>query len=161
MTIESRKVLRGYLSSRKLEGSRFPHRVQNLMIREYAHRRGGRYELSATELSVPGSYKVLVDLVEARNQYDGIVFFSLMQLPKKPGLRQWLYHSLHKDGKSLHFCLEQIDMHSDKSTGRVEELLAVKKALEDAPLAGKYRIGDPGGELASLCFQTGLVPESW
>ena len=161
MTSGSGKVLRGYLSSRMLDGSRFPHRVQNLMIRDYVHRRGGRFELSATELSVPDSYKVLVDLVQARDQYDGIVFFSLNQLPKRPGLRQWLYNSLHRDGKTLHFCLEQIDMHGNEAVERVEELLAVKNALGEAPLAGKYRIGDPDGELAELCFQAGLVPNSW
>ena len=71
------KSLRGYMTSLELNGSRFPHRFQNMLIREYCIRLGFKYLYSLTEVSVPDAHLVLKDLVANSEQYDGIAFFSL------------------------------------------------------------------------------------
>src|SRR3954469_20736739 len=54
---------RGYIASRPVNGVPYPHKVQNLVIRDYAARKKLPFLLSATEIAVPDSTMMLNDLL--------------------------------------------------------------------------------------------------
>ena len=134
----TKKSLRGYMFSRPFYGMRYPHRVQNLMIREYCNRKGLVYQMSGIEVSVPNGHHVLWDIIAQQDAYDGIAFFSVYTLPTAPEQRKRVYELLNK-GKTLHFCLEQIDVAHPHQLDKIEDLLAIRSALIHAPLSGTYQ----------------------
>ena len=134
----AKKSLRGYMFSRPFYGIRYPHRVQNLMIREYCNRKGFLYQMSGIEVSVPNGHHVLWDILSQQNAYDGIAFFSVYTLPTTPEQRKRVYGLLN-NGKTLHFCLEQIDVENPHQLEKIEDLLAVRNALLQSPLRGAYQ----------------------
>jgi sporadic carbohydrate cluster protein (TIGR04323 family) len=50
---------RGYIFSRTIDGSFIPHRVQNLVIKDYCQRKKLFFKLSATEYKMKDSYIML------------------------------------------------------------------------------------------------------
>ena len=99
---------RGYIASRPVNGMAYPHKVQNLVIRDYCQRKHLPYILSVTEVSIPNNYMTLNDLLRRLNRIDGVVFFSAFMLPNNPSLRTDLFTALHCQGKQFHAALEDI-----------------------------------------------------
>ena len=131
------KSLKGYMTSLEINGSRYPHRLQNILIREYCRRQSAAYLFSLTEVSVMGAYFVLSDLIRIKSQYDGVVFFSLTMLPSKAEQRRAVYQ-LIEDGKEIHFCLEQLVISSVDDIETVEQILSVRHTLSKVPFGGRY-----------------------
>ena len=50
---------RGYIFSRKIDGNFIPHRVQNLVIKDYCERKNFFFKLSATEYKMENCYLML------------------------------------------------------------------------------------------------------
>lgn len=131
------KKLKGYMTSLEVNGSRFPHRIQNILIREYCNRLNRTYLFSLTEVSVAGAHLVLKDLLSMSDQYDGVVFFSIYTLPKAPDLRREVYQLLHL-GKEIHFCMEQLTVLKKEDIPAIENILAVRESLNQVPFGGRY-----------------------
>ena len=74
----SNKTLRGYISSRDINGSFYPQSLQNLLIRNFSVDNNINLQLSGTEWNIKKSYLMLRSIINQRN--DGIIFFSLLQL---------------------------------------------------------------------------------
>ena len=72
---------RGYIFSRRIEGSLIPQRVQNLVIRDYAEQKKILFKLSATEYKMVNSYVVLQNVLKELKSLDGMIFYSLYMLP--------------------------------------------------------------------------------
>ena len=125
------------MTSLEVNGSRFPHRIQNILIREYCNRLNHTYLFSLTEVSVAGSHLVLKDLLSMSDQYDGLVFFSLYTLPIAPELRQEVYRLTHL-GKEIHFCMEQLQVLNVEDIPAIESILAVRNSLNKVPFGGRY-----------------------
>ena len=121
-----------------VNGTQYPHRVQNLMLREYCDRHHLSYQMSGVELSVPGAHEVLKDIIAQKDQYEGILFFSLFSLPRSPELRQRIYELVQEHHKTLHFCLEQVTILKSQDISRIEDVLGIQSCLTKAPLKGKY-----------------------
>lgn len=128
------------MTSLEINGSRFPHRIQNILIREYCNRLEHSHLFSLTEVSVPGAHFVLKDLLSLKESYGGLVFFSLYMLPKNPALRHEVY-KLVEEGKEIHFCFEQRIIKDPADISFVEDILSVRRALESVPFGGRYRVG--------------------
>ena len=77
------KKLRGYIFSRKFFGERVPQHIQNQIIRSYCKIHKMEYLLSATEYAMHGSSLMLLKIIKEIKEIDGIVFYSLFQLPEK------------------------------------------------------------------------------
>ena len=77
----------GYVTSRSFQGQRVPQHVQNLVIRDYCKNRGMTYLLSGTEYAIPGSTMILKQILNSLEQLDGIILYSLFQLPEKKSSR--------------------------------------------------------------------------
>jgi len=102
------KKLRGYIFARPFMGERAPQHVQNIILRDYCQKRGHELLLSATEYAMEDSYMILESVLDDLANIDGIVFYSLYQLPTQSEKRRLIYSRVLDAQKSLHFAVEEI-----------------------------------------------------
>ena len=75
-------ILKGYITSREFLGERVPQHVQNIIIRDYCNKKEFEYILSATEYAMPGSTLMMKQIILELDLFDGIVAYSIFQLPQ-------------------------------------------------------------------------------
>ena len=121
---------RGYVSSRAVAGSMLPQRVQNLVIRTYAERHGLSFLLSAVEYCLPDSTMMLDGVLEDLEGLDGLIFYSMHQLPEDPERRRSTYDRVLGAGKGLRFALEELAVLAPADVAAVEDIIAVRALSE-------------------------------
>ena len=124
------KKLRGYIFARSFMGERAPQHVQNIILRDYCQKRGHELLLSAAEYAMPDSYMILESVLDDLANIDGIVFYSLYQLPTQPEQRRLIYSRVLGAKKSLHFAVEGMSISSIKDVDSIENCLLVKATLD-------------------------------
>jgi sporadic carbohydrate cluster protein (TIGR04323 family) len=124
------KKLRGYIFARPFMGERAPQHVQNIILRDYCQKRGHELLLSATEYAMPDSYMILESVLDDLANIDGIVFYSLYQLPTQPEKRRLVYSRVLDAQKSLHFAVEGMSISNIDEIDSVENCLLVKSTLD-------------------------------
>jgi len=72
-------------------GERCPQHIQNIVLRDYCQKINAKYLLSGTEYAMKNSYLMLNELISEIPKIDGIVAFSLFQLPEDKILRECIY----------------------------------------------------------------------
>ena len=123
------KTLRGYISSRKFMGESCDQSVQNLVLRDYCKRMNYNYLLSGTEYSIKNSYLMLQQLVDEIPTINGIVAYSLFQMPENQEKRlQIINNILDRDGE-LHFALENLKISVNSEIDRVENIWLVRQTM--------------------------------
>ena len=125
------KKLRGYIFARSFMGERAPQHVQNIILRDYCQKRGHELLLSAAEYAMPDSYMILESVLDDLANIDGIVFYSLYQLPTQPEQRRLVYSRVLDAQKSLHFAVEGMSISSIKDVDSIENCLLVKATLDN------------------------------
>ena len=120
---------RGYISSRPFMGERVPQHVQNLVIRDYCVKRGMHYLLSATEYAMDNCFLILNQVTEEISDIDGVVAYSLFQMPANAGARENIFSKVIGADKVIHFAVEGLSVFNDDSYERVENIWRVKEAL--------------------------------
>jgi sporadic carbohydrate cluster protein (TIGR04323 family) len=125
-----RKKVRGYVFSRSFMGERVPQHVQNIIIRDYCEKNGLHYLLSASEYAMEDCHLILKLLLDELPQIDGIVAYSLFQLPENKADRDYIYSSILSQGKTIHFCVEGLSISNDFEKNRIENIWLVKKAMK-------------------------------
>ena len=123
------KKVRGYIFCRSFMGERIPQQVQNLMIREYCSKNKLAYLLSSTEYQIKNSYLILEEIINELKNIDGIVTYSLFQLPEKANIRKKIYNKILNKKKEIHFSLENQKIVSKKDIEKIESLWSIKKVL--------------------------------
>ena len=134
----SERGYRGYVGSRPVRGVAFPQRVQNLVVRDYAQRRGLAYRLSLVEHAMPGSFMILENLLDELPRLDGVIFFSAFMLPPDAAARQRVYDRILAAGASLHAALENRAIADAQGCAALEETILVAQALGATPFGGRY-----------------------
>lgn len=129
---------RGYIGSRPVRGVSFPHRVQNLVVRDYATRYQLPYKLSATEYAMPGCYMMLADVIGELLSLEGVILFSLFMLPQRQERRQEIYRQILEAKCELHAALEEMILRHESDIENFEEMIQVVFTLPQAPLGGRY-----------------------
>ncbi|MFM8722720.1 MAG: LIC12192 family sporadic carbohydrate cluster protein [Acidimicrobiaceae bacterium] len=124
------KKMRGYIFARPFMGERAPQHVQNIILRDYCQKRGHDLLLSAAEYAMPDSYMILESVLDDLANIDGIVFYSLYQLPPQPEKRKLIYSRVLEAKKSLHFAVEGMSISSTNDIESVENCLLVKATLD-------------------------------
>ncbi len=124
------KKLRGYIFARPFMGERAPQHVQNIILRDYCQKRGHELLLSATEYAMKDSYMILESVLDDLANIDGIVFYSLYQLPSQTEKRKSIYSRVLGSDKSLHFAVEGMSISSSNDIDSVENCLLVKATLD-------------------------------
>ena len=76
------KNYRGYIFSRPFYGERVPQHIQNQIIRDYCEKKKINYFLSSVEYALDESNLMLKKVLNELDEVDGIVMYSLFQLPQ-------------------------------------------------------------------------------
>lgn len=124
---------RGYISSRSFRGCWAPQRVQNIVIRDYCNAYRLQFLLSSAEYGFKDSFSMLLDILSDYDGIDGIVFYSLFQLPDGRSERAQIYDKARRASKILHFALEGKKIITSNDVERMEKILKVKDHLSLTP----------------------------
>lgn len=133
--MSERLRLRGYISSRSFQGERVPQSVQNLVVRHHCQRIGAQFLLSATEYAMPGCYLMLEQVLDELDSVDGVVAYSLFQMPADTGRRRMVFDRVMGAGRLLHFALEGMVVAEDSDVARTEDLWLVRAFVDRQPTA--------------------------
>ena len=120
------KKLKGYIFSRPFLGERVPQHVQNIILRDYSKKQKINFLLSATEYQTKKSTYILKEILEKIKNYDGLLFYSFLQLPENSKDRTNLFTSVIKNKKELHFAVENLIAKNKKDFANLEELYLLK-----------------------------------
>jgi|TARA_B110000444_G_C18790003_1_gene571964 sporadic carbohydrate cluster protein (TIGR04323 family) len=123
--------IRGYIHSRPFMGERVPQNIQNLVIRDYCEKNNLFYNLSASEYSMSNSHKILDQVIEELKNLDGIVAYSIFQLPIDNKKRYTLLNQIIKKKKKFYFALENMKLVNRDDLEKIENIWLIKKALPD------------------------------
>jgi sporadic carbohydrate cluster protein (TIGR04323 family) len=147
---------RGYISSRPVDGVAYPHKIQNLVVRDYCQRKNMLFYLSATEGSMPGSFMMLHDLLSHLDKVKGIVLFSQFVLPAERKVRDGIYRRILEAGRELHAALEQAVITAATDVEDFDMPLKIAPWLALTPFGGHFPVVHEGGEKS--CFDINQWP---
>jgi len=108
---------------------RVPQHVQNIVIRDYCKKQSIQYLLSATEYAMENSAVVLRQLVQDLSSIDGIVAYSIFQMPEDDNERQFILKSILSSKKEIHFAVEGLSVYDEDSCKHIENIWQVKKTI--------------------------------
>jgi len=123
------KKVRGYIFSRSFMGERAPQHVQNIVIRDYCKKNKLSYLLSSTEYAMKNSHLMLEQVLEELKSIDGIVAYSLFQLPEDKKLRKKIYKRIINLKKEMHFSVEGLKISKQKDINKIEDIWMVRQSL--------------------------------
>lgn len=124
---------RGYISSRPIAGDRVPQAVQNLVVRDFARRKGLDFMLSATEYAMPHCHMMLEQVIDDMAGCGGAILYSLNQLPEEGRRRQTLLERALTSGGTLYAALEDLRLADRGDLARWEDITLVRQALPFCP----------------------------
>lgn len=125
------KKFRGYVTSRPFMGERCPQNIQNLVLRDYCQKIDCEYLLSGTEYAMQNSYLMLQQVIDEIPSIDGIVFYSLLQMPETQKHRLQIYDNILDRNGEIHFALENLKITAQSEIERVENIWLVRQAMPD------------------------------
>ena len=76
---------------------------------------------------------MLQQLLDGLERLEGIVFYSLFQLPENPPARQAIYQQVLKQKKSLHFAVETLALRQEQDGQRLEDIWGVFQVMKHVP----------------------------
>ena len=118
--------LRGYIFSRPFFEERVPQHVQNIIIRDYCFRNNYNYLLSATAYSMTSSCLMLKNILNDLDEIDGIVAYSIFQLPKKTTIRHSIIKDIISKNKQFHFACENMKIQNKNDYENIETIWQIK-----------------------------------
>lgn len=136
--LSGRTGYRGYVASRAVRGTCFPQQVQNLVVRDYATRRGMRYLLSATEYAMPSCYLMLNAVLDELPTLQGVIMFSIFMLPRRKPARLNIFERVLAAGAELHAALENVKLQDSSDVPALEDLIDIAFTLPRLPMSGRY-----------------------
>lgn len=130
--------VRGYIFSRPFMGERVPQSVQNLVIRDYCVKNKLFLLLSATEYAMGNSDLMLFKILNELKKLDGIVAYSIFQLPEDNIRRNFFFDKILKNKKSVYFALESLILKNQNDVHKINILWNIKKTLPSSMNEFKY-----------------------
>ena len=76
---------------------------------------------------------MLQKLLDGLEQLDGIVLYSLFQLPEISKVRQEIYQQVLTQKKSMHFAVETLTLHNEQDCQRLEDIWGVFQVMRHVP----------------------------
>ena len=124
-------TLRGYITSRKFLDERAPQSVQNLVIREFCKKINSKYLLSATEYYMENNYSILKKIIDndLNKNVDGIVGYSIFQLPDQYSLRASILKKIINKKKIICFALENKVISNQNDIESLQLIWEIKKNI--------------------------------
>ena len=128
-----KKIFRGYIFSREFMGERVPQNVQNLFIRDFCNKKNFQYLLSATEYAMKNCSMVLAQAINDTKKIDGIVAYSIFQLPSEKQKRIKYLQKIINLKKIFYGALEDFKVSNDRDLEQIEEIWDIKNNLQFCP----------------------------
>jgi sporadic carbohydrate cluster protein (TIGR04323 family) len=123
------KRVRGYIFSRPFQKERVPQHVQNIVIRDYCQKNGLQFLLSATEYAMEDCHLILEQILDELPLIDGIIPYSLYQLPVDSDQRNRIYDRILSSGKTCYFAVEGLKLSDEEEKNRIENIWKIKVTL--------------------------------
>ena len=123
------KKVKGYIFSRPFMNERAPQHVQNIVIRYFCQKHSLQYMLSASEYKMKNCSIILEGLISKINNFDGIIAYSLFQLPENISKRNKILNKIIKEKKFIGFAVEDIFVNKIKDIKKINQIWNVKKNL--------------------------------
>jgi len=129
------KTFKGYISSRRLsDGNYVPQKIQNMTIRNVCERYNVKYELSAVEYIFNDSYIMLQNIIDrSLKKNDGIIFYSIFQLPDEHKKRNIFLNQIIKKKKRVIFSNEKLLIQSKIDLILVNDYIYLSKEIKNCP----------------------------
>lgn len=121
------KKVRGYNFSRSFMGERVPQHVQNIVIKDFCKKNNYNFLLSATEYSMKNSFYILNQLIDNMSGIQGIVAYSVFQMPYDNYKRDKIFKKILKKNKKIFFACENLQIASNKDIIRIRNIWNLKK----------------------------------
>ena len=117
----------GYISSREIDGSIIPQKVQNLVMRDYSERFNKKLLLSSTEYKMKNSFLMFNSLIEKKNnKFKGIIIYSLFMLKNFPKIEKILI-KLKSNNIQLFCALEEIEIKNKSDLDSLKKIFYISK----------------------------------
>ena len=117
----------GYISSREIDGSIIPQKVQNLVIRDYSQRFNKNLLLSSTEYKMKNSFLMFNSLISERNnKFNGIIMYSLFMLKEFANIEKILF-KLKKNNIQLFCALEECEIKNKSDLDSLKKIFYISK----------------------------------
>jgi sporadic carbohydrate cluster protein (TIGR04323 family) len=129
---------RGYNFSRPFQGERVPQHVQNLVIRDFAARRGLTYLLSATEYAMADCFMMLEQVLAELPSIEGMICYSIFQLPSDAKARRAVYDRVLASNAILHGAVEGLTIEAGSDIAAIEDIWRVRQVLGACPTAADF-----------------------
>ena len=129
----SKIQLRGYIFAREIENNIISHKVQNLVIRDFCKNNDFSFLLSSVEYIMKNSFLILEDIIKELPKINGIVMFSMFQLPLKDEERKKIYKKIFNKKKYLCFALENIIISNYREIDDFDRVFKLNKLLKYCP----------------------------
>ena len=127
-------MFRGYIFSRHFLNERVPQHIQNIVLRDYCKKNNLHFLMSSTEYTMENSFIIFNQILNELNKIDGIVMYSLFQLPEDNEKRLDIFNKIILKKKQIHFALEGLKLKSKEDIERVDLIWLSKKTLENCPI---------------------------
>ena len=127
------KKLRGYIFSRSFMGERAPQHIQNIVLRNYCEKNNYFFLLSSVEYKMSNSYFMLELAIKELKRLDGILAYSIFQLPENDDWRKKILRKIIKKKKEIHFAVEDFSVRKEKDIQKLQEIWLIKKTLQFCP----------------------------
>lgn len=124
------KKVKGYIFSREINGTIIPQKVQNLVIREYCKNKNYIYQLSSVEHKMKNTFHVLDEVLNSLSNVNGIVMYSIFQLPYEEKKRISFLYKLFKKSKFVSFAMENIVIKNKKDLKKLNSLIKLNFLLK-------------------------------
>jgi|TARA_B100001063_G_C16622016_1_gene481201 sporadic carbohydrate cluster protein (TIGR04323 family) len=122
--------LKGYIFSRSFMGERAPQHVQNIVIKDFCKNNSFDFLLSVSEYKMKNSFLILKDLLKKLKSIDGIVAYSLFQLPETLKERNKVLNIILNKKKIICFAVEKLEVRTKKDIKKINTLWKIKQSLE-------------------------------
>ena len=114
-------------------GERVPQNIQNLVIRDFCKKNKYLYLLSAAEYSMKNSDSVLKSIIKDTKGINGIISYSLFQLPSDINIRTRILKKIISKNIFFVSAVEQMIVKNNRDIDFVNRLWQIKEILNHCP----------------------------
>tara|TARA_B100001057_G_C22841041_1_gene947106 strand:+ start:1917 stop:2363 length:447 start_codon:yes stop_codon:yes gene_type:complete len=133
----NKKLLRGYISSREINGAYYPQNVQNLVLRNFAKENNIELQLSGTEWNIEKSFLMLRSIISEKN--NGILLFSIFQIYENSSFFYDIVRKIIKKKKIIVFALENISISSEKELQNLSKIFKITEVTSSRDYTKNYK----------------------
>jgi|TARA_B110000914_G_C15467974_1_gene449221 sporadic carbohydrate cluster protein (TIGR04323 family) len=120
------KKVKGYNFSREFMGERAPQHVQNIVMQDFCKKNNLIFLMSVTEYAMKNSYSILNHLISNLSEIDGIILYSLFQLPEQIKQRSNILKKILKQKKLISFAVEGLTIKDIQDLKHINDIWKIK-----------------------------------